>query len=157
MCPRNTEVTKGARMDAPDNRLDERSVIGCDAQDEVARPIREMLDRVGDKWSLLVIGVLREGPMRFGILRDNIAGISQRMLTLTLRKLERDGMVDRQAFAEVPPRVEYRLTPMGETLIEPVMGLVRWTLEHHREIESSRESYDRSRHQGAAVGGRAAR
>lgn len=137
--------------------LDESSVIGCDAQDEVARPIREMLDRVGDKWSLLVIGVLREGPMRFGVIRENTAGISQRMLTLTLRKLERDGMVDRQAFAEVPPRVEYRLTPMGETLIEPVMGLVRWTLEHHLEIESSRESYDRSRHQGAAVEGRAAR
>lgn len=137
--------------------LDESSVIGCDAQDEVARPIREMLDRVGDKWSLLVIGVLREGPMRFGVIRENTAGISQRMLTLTLRKLERDGMVDRQAFAEVPPRVEYRLTPMGETLIEPVMGLVRWTLEHHADIESCRESYDRSRHQGAAVEGRAAR
>lgn len=138
-------------------RLDESSVIGCDAQDEVARPIREMLDRVGDKWSLLVIGTLRDGPMRFGLIKDNIAGISQRMLTLTLRKLERDGMVDRQAFAEVPPRVEYRLTAMGETLIEPVMGLVRWTLEHHREIESSRESYDRSRHQGDAVEGRTAR
>ena len=151
MCPRNIEVTKGVVMDAPDNLLDESSVIGCDAQDEVARPIREMLDRVGDKWSLLVIGVLREGPMRFGVIRENTAGISQRMLTLTLRKLERDGMVDRQAFAEVPPRVEYRLTPMGETLIEPVMGLVRWTLEHHVEIESSRESYDRAHDKGSAA------
>jgi len=141
-------------MDVQDNRIDERLVIGCDAQDEVARPIREMLDRVGDKWSLLVIGVLREGPLRFGLLRENVPGISQRMLTLTLRKLERDGMVGRQAFAEVPPRVEYRLTPMGETLIEPVMGLVRWTLEHHLDIESSRESYDRARDEGAAVEGR---
>jgi len=121
----------------------ESDVIGCGAHDdELTRAVRETLDRVGSKWTMLVIGVLRDGPLRFGELLEQIPGLSQRMLTRTLRQLERDGMVSREVFAEVPPRVVYTLSTLGETLIEPAMTLVRWTLEHHEQIASSRELYD---------------
>ena len=123
--------------------LAEGDVIGCDAHDdELARAFRETLDRVGGKWTMLVIGVLRDGSARFGGVMDLVPGISQRMLTRTLRQLERDGMVTREVFAEVPPRVVYTLSPLGSTLIDPVMGLVRWTLDHHEQIDASRRRYD---------------
>lgn len=84
--------------------------------------VREVLDRIGDKWSLLVIGTLRDGPMRFGALEAAVEGISQRMLTLTLKHLVEDGLVDRTAYAEVPPRVEYELTELGRTLLPLVIS-----------------------------------
>jgi DNA-binding HxlR family transcriptional regulator len=84
----------------------------------------------------------REGPLRFGELLAGVPGISQRMLTRTLRLLERDGLVERRAFAEVPPGVEYELTDVGHTLIEPVQALVTWTTEHHDRIQQSRQAYD---------------
>ena len=107
-----------------------------------ARAIREVLDRVGDKWSLLVIATLQHGLLRFGALRSHIPGISQRMLTLTLRQLERDGLVRRTVHAEVPPRVEYELTGTGRTLIAPSVALGRWAIDHFDTIELSRERYD---------------
>jgi DNA-binding HxlR family transcriptional regulator len=100
--------------------------------------VREVLDRIGDKWSLLVIGTLRSGPLRFGELEEAVAGISQRMLTLTLKHLVEDGLVRRTAYAEVPPRVEYELTELGETLVPLVMALAEWAMANHERINAHR-------------------
>lgn len=104
--------------------------------------VREVLDRVGDKWSVLLIGVLADGTKRFSELKNAIEGISQRMLTLTLRGLERDGLVKRTVYATVPPRVEYALTSLGRTLIESVTGLAIWAQRHRREIQRARDVFD---------------
>jgi DNA-binding HxlR family transcriptional regulator len=102
--------------------------------------VREVLNRIGDKWSLLVIGTLRGGPLRFGELEQAVAGISQRMLTLTLKHLVEDGLVSRMAYAEVPPRVEYELTELGRTLLPLVISLAEWAMAHHEEINANRTS-----------------
>jgi DNA-binding HxlR family transcriptional regulator len=91
----------------------------CSASIERGAMLRDLLDHLGDKWTLLVVGMLESGPVRYSELRNRVPGISQRMLTRTLKKLERDGLVSRRSFAEVPPRVEYALTPLGRTLLEP--------------------------------------
>jgi DNA-binding HxlR family transcriptional regulator len=104
--------------------------------------VREVLDLVGDKWSVLVVGTLGEGKKRFSELRRSIDGISQRMLTLTLRALERDGLVTRTAFPTIPPRVEYELTKHGRTLLEPIQGLAAWAFENRTAIQSARERFD---------------
>ncbi|PZQ90416.1 MAG: transcriptional regulator [Leifsonia xyli] len=106
------------------------------------RAIRDVLTRVGDKWSLLVVATLRGGRLRFTELRTHIPGISQRMLTLTLRQLERDGLLVRTVHAEVPPRVEYELTPMGASLVDASIALLSWAMEHQSAIERSRAAYD---------------
>ena len=103
--------------------------------------VREVLDRIGDKWSLLVIGTLRSGPLRFGDLEEATAGISQRMLTLTLKHLVEDGLVVRTAYAEVPPRVEYEVTELGQTLVPLVMALAEWAMANHEQINANRRSY----------------
>jgi DNA-binding HxlR family transcriptional regulator len=104
---------------------------------------REMLGRVADKWTLLVIDTLAEaGEMRFSRLRDRIGGVSQKMLTKTLRQLERDGLVTRRVHPEVPPRVDYRLTPLGESLGESVCGIWMWVEKHMKEVERHRRAYD---------------
>src|SRR6266699_3928684 len=90
---------------------------------EACPAVREVLNRVGDKWSVQVIALLGDGPVRFSELRRSIEGISQRMLTLTVRNLERDGLITRTVFAEIPPRVEYDLSKLGQTLLEPIQGL----------------------------------
>jgi DNA-binding HxlR family transcriptional regulator len=104
--------------------------------------VREILDRVGDKWSVLVIGLLGEQGQRFGELRRSIEGISQRMLTLTLRQLERDGIVSRTVHATVPPRVDYALTPLGESVLEPLTALTEWARTHGTDVAEARRSYD---------------
>jgi DNA-binding HxlR family transcriptional regulator len=107
---------------------------------------REMLDRVGDKWSLLVIAMLEQNPTqraRFSELKRAIPGISQRMLTATLRSLERDGLLIREVFPEVPPRVEYELTALGRRFMEPVRALVAWLQANWSTIRMARESFDR--------------
>lgn len=106
-------------------------------------PVREVLDRIGDKWSVLVIALLRDGPMRFSELRRSIDGISQRMLTLTLRGLERDGLVARTVTPTTPPRVDYELTELGRTLIEPIMALADWAEKHRKAIQAARARFDR--------------
>lgn len=114
---------------------------------------RRMLDRLGDKWSLLIIGALDARPLRrsrFSELKRAVPGISQRMLTATLRGLERDGLLTREVHAEVPPRVEYELTPLGRSLMQPVRGLVRWLQGNWGSIRTARERFDR-RSQGAAA------
>ena len=103
---------------------------------------REILDRVGDKWSLSVIETLSDGALRFNELKKLVDGISQRMLTLTLRHLERDGLVTRTMFATIPPRVDYALTPLGFKLLKPVSELVDWVRENSDEIEKAQQSFD---------------
>jgi len=114
----------------------------CEPDPSYGAFVRQLLDRVGDKWSLLVMRELAEQRMRFTEVLRSIDGISQRMLTRTLRELERDGLVTREVFAEVPPRVEYEVTPLGHTLLPHVIALARWAVEHRDDVESSRERYD---------------
>lgn len=121
---------------------------GSDASDtETAKKealAREILGRVADKWTLLVIEELSSGgEMRFSRLRERLGDISQKMLTKTLRQLERDGLVTRRVFPVVPPRVEYRLTPLGESLGESVCGIWLWVEAHMDDVERSRHAYDR--------------
>lgn len=114
--------------------------------------VRELLDRVGDKWSVHVIHLLGSGKLRFSDLRRGIDGISQRMLTVTLRGLERDGLVTRTVYAVVPPRVEYALTPLGETLLATICDLVRWAEAHTVDVDAARARYDGDE-TGEAAGG----
>ena len=103
----------------------------------------DVLSRIGDKWSVMVVGMLsRNGTLRFNELKRMINGVSQRMLTLTLRNLERDGLVSRTIYPEVPPRVEYSLTEMGKTLQGPINALWDWSAEHHVSIVEARDIYD---------------
>lgn len=102
----------------------------------------DILNRIGDKWSVMTVGCLRSGPVRFNEIRRQIDGISQRMLTRTLRNLERDGLVTRTMFPEIPPRVEYALTPLGETLLPAIGGLWDWAAGHHADIIKARNAYD---------------
>ena len=103
---------------------------------------REVLDIVADKWSLLVVRNLKAGPRRFTELKRSIDGISQRMLTLTLRNLERDGILTRTVHNVMPPNVSYQLTPMGTTLLEATAPLLRWSIEHLALIDSARADYN---------------
>lgn len=113
----------------------------CMIRSDGGRTIRAVLDRICDKWTLLIVVTLDQGRLRFSDLHRRIPGVSQRMLTLTLKNLERDGLVSRTAYAEVPPRVEYALTPMGQSLIPPALALAGWATEHIAEIEASRAAY----------------
>lgn len=110
--------------------------------DAECRGTREILNRIGDKWSVLVIVLLGEGPVRFSDLKRTIDGISQRMLTLTLRGLERDGLVKRTVYATNPPRVDYALTPMGRTLLAPVTVLATWAQDHRAAVQRARQKFD---------------
>lgn len=113
---------------------------------------REILDRIGDKWSLYIVATLQSGPRRFNELRRGIEGISQRMLTLTLRGLERDGLVTRTVFPTIPPRVDYELTELGQTLLEPVMALVAWAEKNKPVIAESQKRFDEKLEQPQAAG-----
>jgi DNA-binding HxlR family transcriptional regulator len=106
------------------------------------RGVAAVLSRVGDKWTVLVIMLLGRGPRRFNELKRMIGGISQRMLTLTLRGLERDGLVTRTVFPTVPPRVDYELTDLGRGLSLPVMALGQWAQAHLDDIETARQNFD---------------
>src|SRR5262252_2510232 len=114
-------------------------------QHEDCLGVASVLARVGDKWSVFVIMKLHEGPRRFNELKRIIDGISQRMLTLTLRGLERDGLVTRTVFPTIPPRVDYELTDLGRGLSRPVRALGEWATEHRSEIENARTRFDRKR------------
>lgn len=105
--------------------------------------ISEILSRIGDKWTVLVVSMLGKGPMRFNALRREIGGVSQRMLTLTLRGLERDGLVTRTVYPTVPPRVDYELTELGKTLLEPIVGVAAWARANRTKIAEARSIYDK--------------
>ena len=115
---------------------------GCGVEATATCEIRDLLDRLADKWSLLVVELLGGGTRRFTELKREIDGISQRMLTRTLRHLERDGMVTRTVHPVVPPRVDYALTPLGASLLDAVEPLVAWTREHRDTIAAARDTYD---------------
>jgi DNA-binding HxlR family transcriptional regulator len=113
------------------------------AKNPTEEMVHEMLGRVADKWTLLVIDVLaEEGELRFTRLRERVGGVSQKMLTKTLRQLERDGLVRRRVHAVVPPRVDYRLTALGESLGEAVCPMWLWVEKHMANVERSRRAYD---------------
>lgn len=120
-----------------------RAIPGTDSSSDLTRcPVRDVLDRIGDKWSVLMLLVLSDGPLRFGALRRAVPDISQRMLTQTLRDLQRDGLVDRTVHPTVPPSVEYALTSLGRSLLGPLSGLVEWADGHHAEIRAARAVFD---------------
>jgi DNA-binding HxlR family transcriptional regulator len=106
------------------------------------RPVTDILSRVGDKWSVMIVMLLGPGPRRFNEIRRAINGISQRMLTLTLRGLERDGLVTRTVFPTIPPRVDYELTPMGQSLRCPIDALGEWAFAHRDEVDAARARFD---------------
>jgi DNA-binding HxlR family transcriptional regulator len=124
----------------------EAAEAACEAAEPGREPsmchAREVLQRVGDKWSVFVIDLLGQGTMRFGELHRSVDGITARMLTVTLRGLERDGIVTRTIHPVIPPRVEYALTPMGQTLRDTMGQLVSWSVSHLPEIDAARADYD---------------
>ncbi len=106
-------------------------------------PSRRLLDRIGDRWTVLIVGILaEEGPIRFGELARRVDGISQKMLTQTLRSLERDGLVRRTLYPQVPPRVEYELTDSGTSLRGPLRALEEWAVEHMGPVSAAQAAYD---------------
>jgi DNA-binding HxlR family transcriptional regulator len=119
-----------------------KSIPGTLHVPEECRQVSEVLQRIGDKWTVLVVGELGGGPKRFNEIRRSLGSISQRMLTLTLRGLERDGLVTRTVFPTVPPRVDYELTRLGHSLLEPVNGLGRWARQNQPAILQAREHFD---------------
>ena len=109
---------------------------------EDCRAVSEVLSRVGDKWTILVVSELGNGPKRFNEIRRALGSISQRMLTLTLRGLERDGLVTRTVFPTIPPRVDYELTKLGRSLLEPVSGIGLWARQNRMAIQQARQRFD---------------
>ena len=132
-----------ARATLPEDALQWDVREGCE--------VRQILDRIADKWSLLVIALLEDRTLRFSELRRLVDGISQRMLTVTLRQLERDGLVERMVYPVVPPRVEYALTPMGASLHATIQALVTWTEAHQEQIAAARDAYDARARDAASV------
>jgi DNA-binding HxlR family transcriptional regulator len=113
-----------------------------DPSNPVCRTISTLLSRIGDKWTVLVVTTLAEGPRRFNELRREIPSVSQRMLTLTLRNLERDGLVSRKVTPSIPPRVDYALTELGQSLQKPITGLAQWALDHVTDIHDAQAHFD---------------
>jgi DNA-binding HxlR family transcriptional regulator len=132
--PEHTDVTAG---------LDQHLPGQCQA-------VSSILSRVGDKWSVLVVMMLADGPKRFNELKRKIGGVSQRMLTLTLRGLERDGMVSRTMFPTIPPRVDYELTELGHSLRKPIEALGHWAFAHVATVERARSAFDARRDEAEA-------
>ena len=118
------------------NKLDPALTSAC--------PIRDVLDRIGDKWSVLIVVHLKDGPVRFGALRRQIGDISQRMLTETLRHLQRDGYISRHVYPTVPPSVEYALTDLGRSLLLPLDELVEWSAQNHDMVKAARKEFDQA-------------
>jgi DNA-binding HxlR family transcriptional regulator len=113
-----------------------------DHEPEECRAVVQALDRIGDKWTVMVVGTLSKGPMRFNAVMRAIGGISHRMLTLTLRGLERDGLVKRTAYPTIPPKVEYELTELGRSLIGPLKALATWAQRNRPAMEAARARFD---------------
>ena len=131
--------------------VDSRTCARHEADPEVCGAISDMLARIGDKWSLLIVSTLGDGPLRFNELRRHIADISQKMLSSTLKVLERDGLIERTVLASVPPQVKYTLTDLGRELLQPVSALAEWTATNTPRIMAARAEYD-SRAKALAAG-----
>lgn len=122
-----------------------------DPANPVCRTISTLLSRIGDKWTVLVVSTLGEGSRRFNELRREIPSVSQRMLTLTLRNLERDGLVSRKVTPSIPPRVDYDLTELGRSLLEPVNALSQWALDHVETIHAAHARFDAAQDEAQAA------
>ena len=122
-----------------------------DPSSPVCRTISTLLSRIGDKWTVLVVQTLGDGPKRFNELRREIPSVSQRMLTLTLRNLERDGLVNRTVTPTIPPRVDYELTDLGQSLQKPICGLANWAKENVEAIHLAQARYDSGHDQDQAA------
>lgn len=122
-----------------------------DPANPVCQTISELLSRIGDKWSVLVVSTLGGGPRRFNQLRREIPAVSQRMLTLTLRNLERDGLVKRTITPSIPPRVDYELTALGQSLQTPISALERWAMDNVGSIHAAQAEYDSAQEKAAAA------
>jgi DNA-binding HxlR family transcriptional regulator len=122
-----------------------------DPTSPVCRTISTLLSRIGDKWTVLVVQTLGQGSRRFNELRREIPSVSQRMLTLTLRNLERDGLVSRTVTPTIPPRVDYELTELGQSLQKPICGLATWALDNVSAIQTAREKFDAMQDEAAAA------
>jgi DNA-binding HxlR family transcriptional regulator len=122
-----------------------------DPNNPICRTISDVLSRIGDKWSVLVVGSLADGPRRFNELRRDIPSVSQRMLTLTLRGLERDGMLGRTVTPSIPPRVDYELTKLGHSLLGPVTALTDWAIANMPGIHEAQQRFDTEREDSIAA------
>lgn len=149
----HTDVTASVPVDAPGLReapapVDAGDLFarmkrdGAHSVTESCRPVTEILSRIGDKWSVMIVRLLGPGPKRFNEIKRAINGISQRMLTLTLRGLERDGLVTRTVTPSIPPRVDYELTPLGQSLHAPIDALGAWAFANRPQIEAARMRFD---------------
>lgn len=127
-------------MAKPDLKLVEIDYAAEGAEN--CKALGQILDRIGDKWTIMVVGVLSHGPMRFNALQRAVPGVSHRMLTMTLRGLERDGLVERTSFPTIPPRVDYELTARGKSLQDPLKVLASWVRSQQAGIEASQRHYD---------------
>jgi DNA-binding HxlR family transcriptional regulator len=123
---------------------DQKSTPAGDPSD-LCRSMAAVLDRIGDKWTVMVVGTLSKGPMRFNAMNRHIAAVSHRMLTLTLRGLERDGLVKRTVYPTIPPKVEYDLTDLGRSLVQPLDSLGDWAMRNRQAVEQARIVYDRTK------------
>lgn len=139
LSPSHSDVTASAQ--APRGGVTEGTAMEI-PHGPICRSVAPVLNRVGDKWSMMIVMLLGDGPMRFMELKRAIDGISQRMLTLSLRNLERDGLVSRTVTPSIPPRVDYELTELGMSLREPVQGLGAWAMAHIGCIRAAQERYD---------------
>jgi DNA-binding HxlR family transcriptional regulator len=119
-------------------RKPEASPVCDERERERGRVLGQVLDRIGNKWTVMVVGALSKGPLRFNALMRAIDGVSHRMLTLTLRGLEQDGLVKRTSYPTSPPKVEYELTPCGRSLIEPLRELAKWAEAHRADVRKAR-------------------
>jgi DNA-binding HxlR family transcriptional regulator len=140
----NAETHTGVTMNKRGKRVTEALPLMC--RNDESKAVREFLTKVGDKWSILLVVMLARAPQsraRFSELQRMVDGISQRMLTTTLRNLERDGFVSREVFPEVPPRVEYELTSLGKSLLEPMELLVDWIGGNWNSIKEARVAFDK--------------
>jgi len=115
---------------------------GATPDEESCRHVLQVLSRIGDKWTVLVISQLRDRPLRYGELQRAVTGISQRMLTLTVRALERDGLLTRTVYPTIPPQVEYALTDLGRTLLDPVLAVAQWAIDHRHDVEAARSRHE---------------
>ncbi|MFF2451202.1 winged helix-turn-helix transcriptional regulator [Isoptericola sp. NPDC058082] len=145
----STEIGDGAEIWDGAGTWDGAAGSACAGEDD-RRRVRELCHRVGDKWSLVVLAELGDGPVRFTTLLGRVEGISHRLLAVTLRRLERDGLVARTVYPEVPPRVEYAMTGLGASLLVPLAALAGWGERHGPTIDAHRRADDRRRGVGRA-------
>jgi len=132
----------GNPLTVPEAIIRHFDAMQAEGIDASSCPVRDVLDRIGDKWSVLILMMLAQGPKRFSVLNKAVGDISKRMLTQTLRSLQRDGLVERTVYPTTPPTVDYRLTRLGQSALVPLTGLIVWADARHDEIRHARDAFD---------------